>query len=237
MVPCLQPVVAMRCLGFLAASFLLAACPGSGGGDDDGLQPDGPPDDGPPVGTGGLVLRIATDRAIPAEIGGDLRISDIRLGGMSIRAIGDAASAGDPRTTTADVELHWDNDDAPDAISFDQAPSGRYSTIKIDVAKINDNGALEIEGAVKIDGDFEPFEVESDDADFVVMIGIGEVLEPGATKTIQLDMEVDGILDGINFQNITPDNEGVRVIDDGTPAELGMVIAALTTAFKQNSGN
>jgi hypothetical protein len=129
-------------------------------------------------------------------------------------------------------QLHWDNDDAPDPVLFDQAPTGRYSTIKLDIGKADaEHGAISIEGAVRIDGDLKPFEIDSEGASFTAMVGCGETLDPGETAELHVAMNLPAILDGIDLAGIEPDGDGVRQIDDGDTAAMAQIVQKLTNAF------
>jgi hypothetical protein len=223
----------VRSLGLIAASLLLVACPG---------DPTDNPVDAPTDGDGslpgnGLTIDTNTNHGIPASIGdGNIKIEEVWISTRSIRAIGDAAP-GDERTTKLDVGLHWDDEDDPDKFTFDRAPSGRYSTVRLQVAAPesgDQDAAFQIKGEVKIDDTFRKFEVDSETSSFQISVAVDTVLPAGGTAEIDLELVLEGLVDTIDFTLITPDGDGVRVIDD-SDSEMAIVRAALETAFRSDS--
>ena len=55
----------------------------------------------------------------------------MELKASSLRIIGDSAAPGDPRTTSATVELHWVQNIVPPNAELGSEPSGLYSPLEI----------------------------------------------------------------------------------------------------------
>lgn len=223
MVPCLLPVMVMRCLGALAASLLLVACPGPG---DDPVV-DGGADDGDTAGEG-LTITFALDTAFPITTADNTIIDRIDMRAASVRAIGDAAP-GDGRTTRFDYRLRWDGSDRPEPIRFEEAPVGLYSSVDLDLAAEGDASSIEIAGECTRNGSRVDFEIESEAA-LSIAITTNEMLAPGGSAAIEIAVAIEAAVAAIDWDAESLDGEGDVTIDDDSAA-MTQILAALRTSF------
>lgn len=222
MVPCLLPVMVMRCLGALVASLLLVACPGPG---DDPVVDSGT--DGNPSGEG-LTITFALDTAFPVTTADNTIIDRIDMRATSVRAIGDAAP-GDARTTRFDYRLRWEGSDRPEPIRFEDAPVGLYSSVDLDLAADGESVSIEIAGECTRNGSRVDFEIESDAA-LSIAITTNEMLAPGGAAAIEIAVAIEAAVAVIDWDAQPLDGEGDVVIGDGSAA-MTQILAALRTSF------
>lgn len=207
----------MRVLGVVVANLTLAACPGS-----DGTPIDARPDGGDGQ---GLTLEFVT-ASLPIRAGA-AAIDEIELECSSIRAIGDAAP-GDARTTQLDYRLRWREDDTPEAINFEEAPVGLYSSVGLRLAESGDRVAFVLRGTTTRQGQLVDFEIESTAA-LDLSVTVDEMLSPGGAATIQLTLEASDLVIGIDW-DAQPLDGGKIAIGDGDAA-MTQVISALHFAL------
>lgn len=204
----------------LAASCVLAACPGG----DDPL-PDGPATDGGGD-SRGLVVVFATNAPIPVTAG-VATISEVVLDASSIRAIGDAAP-GDDRTTRLDTRLRWREDEIPEPVGFAAAPVGLYSTIALRLAGDQNETAFRLTGETMRQGDRVDFDIESHAA-LDLTIAIDAMLAPGGDLTVRLSLDVGALVAPIDWDG-EPVDGGRIEISDASPV-MAEIIAALRIAI------
>lgn len=204
MVPCLLLVETMRGTWLVGALAVLAGCP-SGEVTDADARPDGDDDDG------GLRIRFTTDQPVPGEVAADRRFEEVHLRAGSVRAIGDAAP-GDSRTTRNEYELRWHESDTPEAIVFEEAPVGLYSSVEVRLeAEGDDDDAFELEGRAMIEESWFDFEIHGRDS-LTIMIATSTELEIGGTATIEIDVDLASMIAGLDFSEF-PQVEGRIEID------------------------
>lgn len=220
--------------GRTAAALVAALGLGSGCPQDPpGDQPDaasrdgGDDDDG--GGSAGLTFEFRTDPNLPADVGGDVRVESLRIELVNVQAIGDSAP-GDERTTRAELQLEWDEEDEPAPLVFPDAPPGLYSQFK---ARAGGDGwsTYRVEGDLWLDGTEYDFRVEDREPVMVIVPLQGVDLRPGDTRVVTIGIRSDFIT-SIDWDLVTPDLEGVLRINPGDP-QLPTVRAAFSLAFEQ----
>jgi hypothetical protein len=205
----------MRGLWIAGALGVLAGCPSGG----DPVEPDGRPDSGP--GNGGLTIRFTSDQPVPGEVADDRELEEVRMAAGSVRAIGDAAP-GDSRTTRNDYDLRWHEDDTPEAIFFEEAPVGLYSSVEVRLeGDGDDDDAFDIDGRALVEAVWHDFQIIGSDP-FTITIPTSTELEIGGTATIAIDVDLGSIIEGINFAEL-PQVEG-RFEIDGDTTEMRTII-------------
>jgi hypothetical protein len=193
---------------------------------------DAPLGDALPAATG-LTLQFITNNELPVTLGGDVRVEDIYLNGAVIRAIGDATTQDERATTRYDYELHWDHDDQPRGLSFAAAPAGVYSYVELRFAGrpgTSKPEAFEIEGSVRVDGDREDFIIRGSQPVVIANVPASLQLEAGRPLTIALELDVERLVAGIDFDEL-PSVAGKLRLDEQRPAELAAFTTALAGAF------
>jgi hypothetical protein len=180
-------------------------------------------------GDSGLELRWTA-----AGLDGDaVTIDECRLWLADLRIVGDAAP-GDDRTYLAKAEVKLDGG-APPTQYFDDAPPGRYSTVDFGTEGLSDNEpAWRLRGSVRIDGeggDDDPVDLEIEDEEgFARSLPLaGLVLAAGETRRILVEVDLDAVLDGVDWSAM-PREEGRIELDDDDP-ELAAFRARLVTAI------
>lgn len=226
MVPRLQHSPTVRIVAWLAVAISLGGCPGPTTSPDSGAPDDGE-DDGD-----GLTIRIEVDQSLPATTkGGAIQVEAISILTSSIRALGDSAP-GDETTTLEGLELAWTESEAPDSFTFERAPAGRYSSVKMHIVKGSGEYAFRVRGSVDVSGTISPFEIDAELSDLSASIAVDEMLPAGASAEIRIVLTVAALVDAIDWSNATDDG-GTLVIQDGN-GELTKVEAALLgAAFRE----
>lgn len=227
MVPCLQLVLVMRCLGVVVASLLLAACPGEvpidpPHGDAGEAIPDGSINPG-----NGLTVTFALVSPIPIDAN-MATIERITFRAMSVRAIGDAAS-GDARTTQNDYLMKWTASESPAAIAFAEAPIGLYSSVAIQLAPKNGEAAWELHGECMRNNERLDFEIDSDEP-LSLSVPVNEMLSPGGSATIAIQLDAAAVIGNIDWDAQAKDGDKVTIDEDS--AAMPQIIAALRASLK-----
>lgn len=211
-------MLSLRQLASLAV--VTAACSGPPSGGVDG-------GDGPSA--SGLELRWAAAPAVPGPTSAEARIDELHLSFSSLRVVGDAAPA-DPRTTRGRLTLEW-NDRPPEPTLFADAPAGRYGQLELGVS--GGHEALELHGAVLIDGTWWRLEIEDESA-LPVTIPIALEVAPGAPVTDTITLDAGGLIGAVDWRLVPPDLAGVRRVTSGDPA-IAAVRAAVTAGLSAAS--
>lgn len=225
MVPCLHCTWTVRCVVWIALAAVLGGCPGPATSPDSQV-----PDDGSREGDG-LTIRIEADQVLPASAkGGSVQIDEIAISTTTIRALGDSAP-GDETTTLEGLELQWSASEQPDSFTFERAPAGRYSSVKMHVVKAGREHAFEVRGVVDVTGMAWPFAIEAELSDVSLSIAVDEMLPAGGSAEIRIVLTVAALVEPIDWANAA-DEGGTLVIRDGN-AELAKLEAALLGAFRE----
>jgi hypothetical protein len=215
----------IRC-GLLAG--LLVAChtsdPGTPDGNPDGSSPGGP----------GLHVRWSSEPATyPGNLEDWLTLDSVQLTVEDLKVIGDAGP-GDIRTTKAVFLLRWDAQSVPEPIDFEDAPSGLYSKVSMQLDGHLIVPSLEIRGHVDIDGTWLEYEVEDRNA-VSLSLDIDRMLDPGGSATVALMLKLHDALTSIDYKSLTVDHGKVSV--ETGDSQLATFIDKFSRAFSvDNSG-
>jgi len=211
----------------LLVGVCLAGCPGP----TDPVQPDGNPPvdtgDGPAPGASKLTIAWATTPMSPGTTAGGNQLEDVRFRMENLKAVVDV-DPNAPNTTKDEYSLHWDSDDMPESITFDNAPAGRYTSIVLQLDDGNDEKAIDIRGE---DDDGDTFKID-ESASLSISISCNTMLEPGSEKTLVIDIDLAAALDPIPFDTL-PADDGVdhHLEDDDNPVEMEEFRTRLQQAF------
>lgn len=177
---------------------VLVGCSGADapGVPDGAPMPDGP---GDARNTGNSTLRLAwaTTPASPGGTPGGNQLVDLRFRMESLRAIVDV-DPNDPNTTRESYKLHWDGSSAPEAIEFDDAPAGRYTSIIFQLDDGDGEKAFDLRGETT-DGD--TFKID-DSASLSISASCDAVLAPGGELTLTIEIELGAAIDPIAFDEL-----------------------------------
>jgi hypothetical protein len=145
---------------------------------------------------------------IPADIGDKLHISSVKFRVDNLRVIGDA---GDTQTTRNDFTLDWKDGDEPDDIEFANAPTGLYSRVAIQADGHLVDYSWEIKGDVTLPNGDVDFEIKDRDA-LNVSLPINEMLQPGHSLAIKLEVDFTNPLNSVDYAALSKD-DGVLELD------------------------
>lgn len=198
---------------------------------DAGADPnaDGSAGDGDAGPTSGLTFDFRSDPKLPphgnGEAGGPweavLDTAEIIL--RDVRAIGDAAPGGETR---ADVfTLTWVADDK-ELLVFGDAPPGIYSLLRAQIVSWDITGTVDPEGE-----DDVPFHISDVPSTSVsVSVGIDVTLMAGADQTVRIDVELEDIIEDINWDEAPEDDDGTLIVTSQHPA-IDDIRESLSNAF------
>jgi hypothetical protein len=179
---------------------VLAGCPGNPGG---GGRPDASDasDDGAPPG-GGLYVEWRASPDLPGAINDRLVVSDASFQVEHLQVIGDTASMYPTRTR---YMIAWNADGAPGQEAFTDAQAALYSKISL----LLTGGGLG-EFAYQIHGTWTdestsistPFTIE-DRMAVNVVLNFQRMLNPGASLTLTIKIDLQDSLEHINFKALS----------------------------------
>lgn len=208
----------IRC-GLLAG--LLVACHTS-----DPATPDAPPIDG--HGPPGLHVTWESEPATyPGTIEDGLTVDSVALTVESLKVIGDAGP-GDPRTTKAVFQLRWDDHDSPQAIDFEDAPTGLYSKLSLQLDGHTLLPSLEIKGHVELAGVTLEYEVEDRNA-VPVSLDCDRMLQPGGSASLAVKLKLHDALTSIDYASL-PVHDGKIELETGN-SQLDEFVEKFGRAF------
>jgi hypothetical protein len=185
-----------------------------------------PPVDGP--GGGGLsIVWSSRPAVIPSEPSSDITIERAVFHQEELRVVGDAGPFDLKRE-----ELEWSRGIVPTALPVTGALPGLYSRLLFELDGDDDQGeeeyAYEITGTVKVTDTFRPFTVrDTSGADLMLEFSIA--LPAGASATIPVRVEIDKIVEAVDFQSV-PMQSG-RYLVDQSSSQIAAVRAAVRAAF------
>ncbi len=157
--------------------------------------------------------------AWPGNINNNVTIEQARFSFDNLRVIGDAGP-GDPRTTETTFEVRWDVGTAPETIDFEDAPIGLYSQLSLQIAGRDlSKNSYEIRGTAQVDGDPMEFRIE-DKLPMPIVLPIDEMLMPGKTATVELEIDFVHALSSVNFDQLDVD-DGHLELDETDLAIIG----------------
>lgn len=153
--------------------------------------------------------------AWPGEISKGVKIEEAQFSFDNLRVIGDAGP-GDPRTTESSFDLKWDTSTSPDPIDFENAPIGLYSQLSFQIAGRDlSKDSYDIRGTAMVDGDEMDFRIQ-DKLPMPIALQIDEMLMPGTTATVELEIDFVHALESIDYEALDTDN-GHLELDESDP--------------------
>lgn len=161
--------------------------------------------------------------SFPGETSFNVTIDRARFRLESLRVVGDAGPLAIPEVTLA-----WASGISPPELKLDDAPSGLYSRLLFDVAAGSTDYAYEIAGTIDIDNTTRSFVVR-DRASLSLSLDYSLVLSPGNEVSLPVRVEIDKLLEAIDF-DVVPVQNGGYLIEDGDP-QLVDVRTELAGAF------
>lgn len=210
----------------VAATLLLAACPGGDPGIDD---PDARVDGGGggDGGPGALSFELATSPAVPGTVGA-VDITELRVWLRDIRAIGDSAT-GDSRTFKAELELDWRDGRGATTLSFPSAPPGVYARLDARLGQIGgDEKAWELRGRVhRSDGTFG-LEIEAE-AITAVSVPLDGLTLGTTPRVAVVELSLD-FLAAVDWQSLPVDGDKIQL--DADDVRVAAMTAALAQSFE-----
>jgi hypothetical protein len=187
---------------------------GDDGGDDDG-------------GGGGLTIEWnGHPSTIPSEPSSDITVDRAVFHLDDLRLVGDAGPIDLDRD-----QLEWSRGIAPTALPVAGALPGLYSRLLFDLDGSNDGEvtyAYEITGTVKVNDSFQPYTLR-DTNDLTLSLDFSIMLPAGGTATIPVRIEIDKMVNVINFSQV-PMQDG-RYLVDATSPQISNLRAAVRAAF------
>lgn len=150
-------------------------------------------DGGSAQGTGVAVAWRSTPASLPANVETDQSLDSVTFAVGSLDVVG-TAGPGDPRTTSENVTLTWDQTGTPPPTMFVDAPSGPYSSIALTLDGHLANPTLEIHGTYS----GVPCEVEAR-APFSVSLPISRTLDAGGSLTIGVKIDFADALGSVDW--------------------------------------
>jgi hypothetical protein len=218
-------------------SLLLVGACLVGCGPTDPAQTDGGPSDdgrdGPEPGTAELTIEWATTPSTPGTTAAGNQIDDVKIRMENLKAIVDV-DPNNPNTTKAEYQLEWDSDSGPEAIRFENAPAGRYTSIVLQLADGNEEKSFDIRGN---DNDGDSFKID-DDASLSIVIDCDATLAPGSEMTLVIDIDLQAAIDPVVFDTL-PADDGVdhHLDDEEDPTQMAAFRNRLQLAFQVREGN
>jgi hypothetical protein len=193
---------------------MLAACPGPPPVDDVDARPDG--DGG--GSTGGLTLRFQSDQDVPGETAPDRGLEEVDFRAYSLSVIGDV------EVSRMDVRIRWHDDDMPEQIRFETAPSGLYSSVQIRLLGDGEDDGYQITGDVEIEAMSRSFELTGEELP-TITIPVEANLPPGGSATITIPVDLAAIINGLDFTACTPAGEELDCDALGDAVDAAVVAA------------
>jgi hypothetical protein len=187
-----------------AVAWSLCAC-----GPGDPATPDGP------VGAGGLVVQWeSTPASWPAQLGDGVVLDRASFAVDNLRVIGDAGP-GDPRTTASNLDVRWDSNTQPAAITLPEAPSGLYSQLSLLIDGQLTERSYELRGEAMIGDSSVDLRIRDDDPLAFTHV-IDQTLAPGGGVTITVRVKFAHALDALDLPALVED--GRIDLQTGDPA-------------------
>jgi hypothetical protein len=179
-----------------------------GSGDDDGGG-----------GTSGLnVVWTSTPGVIPGMVRDGLTLETVKFRVDNLRVIGDAGP-GDTRTAKMSFDVKWDTSHQPETVQFEDAPSGHYSTLSVQIdGHIIDN-SYELGGHVTLGTTVWEYEIQDRNV-LDVSLAVGKTLDPGGGATVKLQVSFADALNSLDFASLDTDDGKITLgtLDSGITA-------------------
>lgn len=191
---------------------------GGGGGNGDGGGTDG---------TGLTVTWESQPSTLPSTPSSNITIERAVVHQDDLRVVGDAGTFPLDRD-----ELAWAQGTAPAALPVPSAPPGLYSKLLFDLDGDTDGStveyAYEITGTVKVNDVTRPFTIR-DTSEIALSLDFSIELRIGGSATIPVRLELDRIVNAVDFQQVSLDN-GRYLVENGS-GQMTAVRAAVRAAF------
>jgi hypothetical protein len=182
--------------------------------------------DAPPTGTARLTVGWSVSPGVPAAIGADRALDDVRFRIESFQVLGDGNPSSAP--AIAERKLRWNEELTPMPVVFDGVPIGLYTSIVFRLREGDGEDAFEIQGTVETD---EERDFEIHDTDTLSITVTGFDLELGAGHDATVDLAVDlGMIAGIDFASMDT-TDGDYVIERGVHPQIDTFRTQLSGAF------
>lgn len=218
----------MRPVFLLVVGACIAGCSGS----DQPATPDGsigedsgPIVDGPQPGAARLIVAWATGPAVPGDTTGGHHYDDVKFRMENFKATVDIDPT-DPNTTQPEYKLHWDDNDTPTSITFDNAPPGRVTSIVLQLDEGDGEEAFELKGTTSDDDSF----LIEDNSSLSISMTCNVMLEANATKTVTIDIDLATAIDAVDFDGLDSGGGADKHLD-GDEAAMATFRTALQSAF------
>jgi hypothetical protein len=199
--PPIAPSEDVKGVVYIAFAVLLAACKVG-----EGAAPDGPTQDGS-TGSAGLNVSWSSTPEIPGDLGSNIRLNSATFKLDTLRVIGDT---GDSHTTKSDFDVTWSDGVKPNRITFADAPTGLYSRVSIQADGHIINDSYQIKGTVMLGVTTYDFEIHDRNA-LNVSLAIDQMLQPGQSTTVKLQLQVQAAIQAIDWSLITPDDHTLEL--------------------------
>jgi hypothetical protein len=136
---------------------------------------------------------------LPVDLPRGVRLDRVIFRLDNLRVIGDA---GDMRTSKSMFDVEWDQDLVPAAIEFTDAPTGLYSQLSLQIdGRESGRDSYRMDGEVDIGGSDYDFEIR-DEVPMPITLGIEEMVTPGQTSTIYIDIDFAHAFEGVDFSTL-----------------------------------
>jgi hypothetical protein len=188
---------------------------------------DAPPGGGDSGGSGpaGLNVSWSAKPDIPSDLGNNMTLTSATFKLDTLRVIGDA---GDSRTSRSNFDLTWKDGVKPSKINFADAPTGLYSRVSIQADGHIIYDSYQIKGTVKIGAMTWDFEVH-DRAALNVSLPINQMLQPGKSTTVKLQLQIDAALAGVDWTTVAHDDTTLDL--DTTDSQMSAFRSRLMSGF------
>lgn len=180
-------------------------------------------------GMSGLVVKWSSDpSSFPANLDNNVTIESAQFALDSLRVVGDAGP-GDPRTTTAMIDMLFNHDGSPEDVTFSEAPPGLYSQVALDFDGHLAVDSFKITGKVVVNSQTWDYRVE-DDAPLAFNVSINTTASPGKTAKVELRINFVHALDSVNWSTV-PESDGKLELE-GTNSQMLTFRTKLIESFE-----
>lgn len=218
----------MRSVLLVVAALGVGGCPAP----TDPITPDGgPPSDGTnddaPPNASRLIISWATSPMVPGVTTGGNTVTDVKFRMENFKATVDVDPT-DPNTTKEEYKLHWDDDDTPASITFENAPAGTYTSVVLQLDEGDDEEAFEITGTA---ANSESYKLD-DRASMSISMNCNVTLAAGEERTLVVDINLQPAIDTLDIQTLNSGDGFAHHLDaNDDPEAMATFRTALQQAF------
>ncbi len=169
------------------------------------------------------VAWLARPDPIPGPSSSNATIERAVFRTRDLRLIGDVTPAPLPR-----LALDWAGGVSPAQSAFPDAQLGTYSRLLFSLDPGSDGFAYEISGQVEVEGVRFPYVIR-DPQPASIALEFVVTLAPGGTAVIPVRVEIDTLINRVDFQKVTPIDG--QLIVDAASSQLAAVRDELDDAF------